>query len=160
MALGVEPASARDFDHVTAPQTFGAIELYEGASAAEPLPRFERQLLHALHADAAINRHAFIFHEIIVGRVGPVPAADAGILSFVRLLPLGWVRGVLRHEILLVCADVTISFGAVGAEVQMTTRIPVSPKVREKIFSYAEIDLQGRARDKRAISDYYSAPLD
>src|SRR5258706_4916286 len=112
MALGVEPAGARDFDHVTAPQTFGAIELNERASAAEPLPRFERQLLHTLHADAAINRHTFVLHEIIVGRVGPVPAADAGILAFVLLLPLGCVRRFMRLEILLVCADVTISFGA------------------------------------------------
>src|SRR5258706_13871771 len=50
--------------------------------------------------------------------------------------------------------------GLVGAEVQMTTRIPVSPKVREKIFSYAEIDLQLHARGKQTILSKWSGPSD
>src|SRR5712671_5359293 len=38
-----------------------------GAVAAEPLPRLHRQVLHLVHADAAIDRHALVFHETIVG---------------------------------------------------------------------------------------------
>src|SRR4029434_9363739 len=98
MAFGVEPTGAGNFDDVTTPQPLGAVELNERAAAAKALPLFERQLLDPLHADPAVNRHAFVLHEVVVRRIGPVPATDTGVLTFVGFLPLGWIRSFLRPQ--------------------------------------------------------------
>src|SRR5437879_5472010 len=57
--LDIERARARHFDHIHAPQAFGAVELDVAAAAALPLPGRERQILHPPHANAAIDRDAF-----------------------------------------------------------------------------------------------------
>ena len=77
MPLDIERAGARHFDDIDAPQALGAEELDVGAAAAEPLPRLQRQILHAAHADAAIDRHAFGLHEPVIGQRLALEFAEA-----------------------------------------------------------------------------------
>src|SRR5450432_1733288 len=66
MTLDVERPAGRHFDNIDAPQSFDAEELNIAAPAAEALPRLHREVLHLVHANAAIDRHALVFHETIV----------------------------------------------------------------------------------------------
>ncbi len=78
MLFGIERARAGDLDEVTTPQTFGAQELDEGAATAHAFPRLARQVLHAAHADVAIDRNALRLHKVVIGRIGPEKFAVAG----------------------------------------------------------------------------------
>src|SRR5262245_35114740 len=67
-----------------------------GAAAAEPLPGRKRQILHAPHADAAIDGHALRFHETVVGHRCPLERPVSSILSGFRLVPMHLVRGIVH----------------------------------------------------------------
>src|SRR5260370_40190028 len=88
VALGIERAGARHLDDVAAPFALGAVELNEGAVAAHAVPALERHVLDAAHPDAAENRNALRLHVVVVGRVGPLPGAIAGVLGALRFVPL------------------------------------------------------------------------
>ena len=79
--LDIERAAAGHFDDIEAPQAFGAEELDERAAAAEPLPRYQRQVLHLAHADAAVERHAFGLHETVIGHRLALELSEAGVLA-------------------------------------------------------------------------------
>ena len=91
VALDIERAGARDLHHIHAPQPFGAVELDVAAAAAEPLPRRHRQILHAPHADAAIDRNALRLHEAVVGHRLAQELAKAGVLAGLGLVPVDLV---------------------------------------------------------------------
>src|SRR5260370_41990102 len=95
MAFGIERARARHLDHVAAPFAFRAEQLDERASAAHPLPWRKRHVLHAPHADAAKDWNALALHEIVIGRVRPLPSAVSGVLITLRFVPM--LRG--RHVV-------------------------------------------------------------
>src|SRR5262249_29391961 len=80
---------ARNLDHVAAPAPFGPVELNERAVAAHPVPALERHVLHAPHADSAINRDALRFHVVVVRRIGPLPGAVPGVLQPFGFVPVG-----------------------------------------------------------------------
>src|SRR5262245_8350361 len=102
MALGVERPGARHFDHVHAPQVFGAEQLNRRAAPAEPLPRFERQVLDFMHADVPMDRYTLVFDKQIVGRLGILPLAEAGFLALRRRLPFKYIRAwFYAHEMIL-----------------------------------------------------------
>ena len=96
MLFGIQRAGAGNFDDVAAPQTFGAEQLNERAVAAHALPRLARQILHAAHADVAIDRNALRFHEVVVGRVRPEKFSIAGpglfICRFLKCLLSGMIH--------------------------------------------------------------------
>src|SRR5689334_14584808 len=104
MMFRMERAGAGNFDHIAAPQTFRSIQLNKGSAAAVSFPRFERQILDAMHADAAMNRYTFALYEIVVGRVRSIPSSDPGVFAPLWLAPLKRVNGWGRHLILL-CFD-------------------------------------------------------
>src|SRR5262249_44685689 len=85
-------AGSRHLDDVAAPFAFGTVELDIAAFAAQPLPWRERQILHLAHADIAVDRDAFRFHEQVVGRLRPAELAEAGSVVAGRLMPMRPVR--------------------------------------------------------------------
>src|SRR5580700_9712831 len=93
--FGFERAGTRHLDHIAAPFSLGAVELDEGAAAAQALPWFERHVLDAAYADTAEDRDALRLHEVVIGRVGPLPDADAGILQPFGFVPM--IAGDLVH---------------------------------------------------------------
>ena len=99
MPLDIERAGARHLDHIHAPQALGAVELDVAAAPAEPLPRRHRQVLHAPHADAAIDRHALRFHEAVVGHRLALELAEAGVLAGLGLVPMDLIGRVV-HRVL------------------------------------------------------------
>src|SRR5260370_10002490 len=67
--FGIECAGSGHLDDVAAPLALGAVELDVGTFAAQALPRRKGQILHLAHADIAVDRDAFRFHEQVVGRL-------------------------------------------------------------------------------------------
>ena len=100
MPLDIERAGGRHLDHVAAPQAFGAVELDVAAASAEPLPRHERQILDAPHADAAIDRHAFRLHEAVIGHGRAFELAEAGVLAGLGFVPMDLVWRVVHGKFL------------------------------------------------------------
>src|SRR5262249_10641548 len=84
----------RDFDEVKAPQSLGAEELDIRAAAAEPLPRRQRQVLHAANPDAAIDPHALGLHEAVVGHRRALELAVSGGLAGFRFRPVRLIGSV------------------------------------------------------------------
>ena len=70
MLLRVQRARSRDFDQITTPFSFSAVELNVRAAPADAFPFRQRQVLHFAHTDIPEDRYAFSFHEEIVGRLG------------------------------------------------------------------------------------------
>src|ERR1700704_1955847 len=66
MALDVERAGAGNFNDIHAPKPLGAVELDVAPAPAKPRPRLHRQVLHPMHADATMDRHALRLHEAVV----------------------------------------------------------------------------------------------
>jgi hypothetical protein len=96
VTLDIERPAGRYFDNIKAPEGFDAEKLDIGALAAEALPGLHRQVLHLMHADAAIDRHAFVFHEPVIGALGSSELADAGVLARLGFVPMG-PRSVVMH---------------------------------------------------------------
>ena len=80
MPLDIERAGAGHFDHIQAPQAFGAAELDERAASAHPLPRLQRQVLHPADADRADDRDLLLLHELVVGHGDAFEGAKACLL--------------------------------------------------------------------------------
>ncbi len=99
MPLDVERARARHLDHIHAPQAFGAEELDVAAAPALPLPGRERQILHAPHADAAIDRNALRLHEAVVGHRLAQELAEACVLAGLRLVPMDLIGRVVHGNL-------------------------------------------------------------
>src|SRR5262249_24487798 len=95
MALDVERAGTRNFDHIHAPQTFGAVELDVAAASAKTFPRHHRQILHSPHADAAIDPNAFRLHEAVIGHRLAQELAESCILAGLRFMPMGSIGRVV-----------------------------------------------------------------
>ena len=72
---------ARHFDDVAAPFALGAVQLNIAAAPAQARPWLQRQVLHFAHADVAVNRNAFGFHEQIIWRLRSAEFAEAGALE-------------------------------------------------------------------------------
>src|SRR6516165_780940 len=100
MPLHVERTSGRDLDHIAAPKTLGAIKLDVGAAATQPLPGRHRQILHAPHADAAIDRHALRLDEAVIRHQRSLESSKAGVLSGLGLVPVNLVRGIVHRRLL------------------------------------------------------------
>src|SRR5690348_6125571 len=96
VTFGVERCPRRHFDHIHAPQTFGAVELDIAAPSPESLPRPHRQLLHATRANPAIDWHALIFHEAVIGELGAAEIAESGVLPGFRLVPMRILDGIVH----------------------------------------------------------------
>jgi hypothetical protein len=108
MPLDVQRAGARHFDHVETPQSLGAEQLDEGAAAAEPRPRHQRQILHPAHADAAIAGHTFRLHEAVIGQRLALELAEACVLARLGFMPMDAV-GCIMHRVVsvpLACSDI------------------------------------------------------
>src|SRR5262249_49812921 len=86
--FGVECARSRHLDDVAAPLALGTVELDIATFAAQPLPRRKGQILHLAHADIAVDRDAFRFHEQVIGRLRPAELAEAGSVVAGRLMPM------------------------------------------------------------------------
>ena len=85
----IERARSRHLDDVAAPFALGAVELDIATFAAQPLPRRKRQILHLAHADIAVDRNAFRFHEQVIGRLRPAELAEARPIVAGGLVPMG-----------------------------------------------------------------------
>src|SRR5437867_5388722 len=96
MPLDIERARARHLDDIHAPQPFGAVELDVAAAAALPFPGRERQVLHAPHADAAIDRDAFRLHEVVIRHWLTQELAVAGVLASLGLVPMDLIGRVMH----------------------------------------------------------------
>ena len=88
MSFGIERAGTRHLDHVAAPFSLGAVELDVCSSAAQPFPRCQRKVLHLAHADAAVDRNPFRFHEQVIGCLRPAELAEAGPVLTGRFVPM------------------------------------------------------------------------
>src|SRR5262249_17656197 len=73
-----------------------AVELDIGTAPAEAPPVRQRQILHAAHADAAIDRDAFGLHEAVVRHRRPLEGAVAGVLAGGGLVPVHLVGGIVH----------------------------------------------------------------
>ena len=109
MPLDIERARTRHLDDVHPPQALGAVELDVRAAPAEPLPRRHREIVHARDADAAIDRHAFGFHEAVVGQLRPLERAEAGVFAGLRFMPVRCGRRVVHGYITLPTASPAVA---------------------------------------------------
>src|SRR5437868_352333 len=96
MFLCAERTGGWYLDHIHAPQALGAVELDVAPAPAQPPPRRHRQILHALHADAAEDRHAFRLHETVVRHRLPLELAKAGVLAGLWFMPVDLI-GLVVH---------------------------------------------------------------
>src|SRR5262249_30869359 len=94
--LHVERTGGRDFDEIESPQSFGAEELDIRAATAEPLPRRQRQGLHAADPDAAIDRHALPLPAAVVGHGGALELAVSGVLAGFGFVPVHLMGSVVH----------------------------------------------------------------
>src|SRR5262245_6155714 len=94
----LESASPGYLDDVAAPFALGAMELDIRAFAAESLPRRKRQILHLAHADVAVDRNAFRFHEQVIGSLGTAELAEAGAFVAGRLMPMRPAGQFVHHD--------------------------------------------------------------
>src|SRR6266567_5844039 len=97
MTLDIQRTRARHLRHIHAPQALGSIKLDVGAAPAQPLPWRHRQVLNAHGTDAAIDRHALIFHESVIGQFRPLESAKAGVLTRLRFVPMGVLHRVMHR---------------------------------------------------------------
>src|SRR5260370_27078773 len=92
----VECAGSRHFDHVASPKPLRSVKLNIAAAAAETGPRRKRQVLHAPHADAAIDRHAFGVHETVVGPGSAIELPETGVFAGLGFMPVQLMRGIVH----------------------------------------------------------------
>src|SRR5262245_57306302 len=92
----VERTGSRHFDHVASPKPLGAVKLNIAAAAAETAPGRKRQVLHAPHADAAIDRHPFGVHEAVIGHRSAIELAETGVFAGLGFMPVRLMRGVVH----------------------------------------------------------------
>src|SRR5439155_23258273 len=64
--FGIQRRSVRDLDEVASPDSFSAVELEKRALPTHARPRSERQVLHPVYSNAAVDRAALPLHELIV----------------------------------------------------------------------------------------------
>src|SRR5580704_7418637 len=86
--FGIERTCARNLDDVGTPFAFGAVQLDVSAAAAGALPRLQWQVLHFAHADVAVDRNLFRFHEEVVGRLRAIEFAEPGALESGWFVPM------------------------------------------------------------------------
>ena len=101
MLFSIQCAARRNLNHIHAPQAFRTEELDVCAATAQTLPRLHRQIMHALHADGAMHRNAFCFHEAIIRHGGARKIPEASIFASLWLVPMRAFFCVMGHVFLL-----------------------------------------------------------